>query len=196
MTHLTRDKLYHLAELVVQDRGFAGEDVEDMQHIAQCDGCFEQLQQYMAALGATDNIDLYVGLRPRAAAETSEPSEAVIRVVILDRCALLEQMQSQSAQWIFEAPLVGAGNRSANRKNQAVAKLEDIDDEKCFVAYDSERKELVIQLRCDPALAAPKAMLELSDGNRMEIEFERREQLLRAKLNNLDDGEYKLILYR
>lgn len=194
MNHLSEDKLYHLAELVTQERPFTQEDVSDMQHIGQCDDCYGMLRCMMALMETLDNVDV-VALTSQLQPTDSvfgNKSVAVLQLVISGVLSSLEQLDAQMSIWTFDAPLVLAGTRSTQEKAPNVQKLEDVDNSETFVAYDPTARVLVIQL--DHAQSnVPAAFLVGADGNKQEITFEQREHLLWAEICGLEDGTYKII---
>lgn len=194
MNHLSEDKLYHLAELVTQERPFTQEDVSDMQHIGQCDDCYGMLRCMMALMETLDNVDV-VALTSQLQPTDSvfgNKSVAVLQLVISGVLSSLEQLDAQMSIWTFDAPLVLAGTRSTQEKAPNVQKLEDVDNSETFVAYDPTARVLVIQL--DHAQSnVPAAFLVGADGNKREITFEQREHLLWAEICGLEDGAYKII---
>lgn len=194
MNHLSEDKLYHLAELVTQERPFTQEDVSDMQHIGQCDDCYGMLRCMMALMETLDNVDVVAltsQLQPTVSV-LGNKSVAVLQLVISGVLASLEQLDAQMSTWTFDAPFVLAGARSAQDERLDIQKLENVDNSETFVAYDPAARVLVIQLNYAQSNELT-AFLVGADGNKRKITFEQREHLLWAEICGLEDGAYKII---
>lgn len=197
MRHLNDEELFHLAELVTEDSGFTTQDVDNMRHVGECDECFEKLQLYMAVVDASNSIDIisYAGGKQLPSNEgKNEKSDAVIQIVIVDANAIIRQLNVTWSKWEFDTPLLYTGTRSVADSKEAQSRIEDIDDSNTFIAYDPSCKKLLIQIDCRNKAVIPKAFLSFSDGRKLEIEFEKREHILWAEIDNLDNGEYQLIL--
>ena len=87
------------------------------------------------------------------------------------------------------------GTRGVSGNRGSVYTVEDLDDEKTFIAIDSERKELLLQVN---ATGLPdsgiKAYLQLSSGEKIEVQIERRGFLYIGKVNNLPNEEATLVI--
>lgn len=191
MRHLNDEQIRALAQKIVYEESFDRTDELAMRHIACCDSCYELLRCSMSVIEVTDHIDLVV-----CAAEEAAPAKdsAVIKVVIVNAKAVLEQLRAQTAAWAFDTPLQLAGSRSARDGAADIQKLEDIENGQTYVAYDPARKLLIIQIDCGPDGAGCKASLRLPDGQLREISLERYENLLYAQISGLEEGEYQVIL--
>lgn len=190
MRHLTDEQLRGLAQKITEEAPFDRADMGAMRHISCCDSCYRLLRCMMSVMEVTDNIDLVA-----AESELAAPKEsAVIKVVILNTAALLEQLGAQTAAWAFDAPLQLAGSRSAGESGCDIQKLEDIENSQTFIVYDPARKLLIIQIDCAAEGAGCRASLKLPDGQIREISFEKYENLLYAQIPGLEEGEYEVIL--
>lgn len=194
--HLTNDSLHDLAELVVQDRAFTLENVKDMQHIGDCEACYQKLLQYMAVLSAIEYIEPVDKSVAEDAAKQVREDSTVIKIVVLNAKVIMEQLQTANSSWIFDVPLSGVGQRSAHEKEHPIVKLEDIEDSETFVSFDPGKKALILQISCREHTSQPKAFLRFASGEIQEIELERREQLLRAEVFDLANGSFEVVLQK
>lgn len=192
MKHLSDDRLLALAQRILSEEDLSYREELEMEHISCCDECYELLRCTMAMLEVTDHMDLVMHEPVQPAAETS----AVIRVVILSPAAILQQLQAQQSRWVFEAPPPRsfAATRSAGEDTSGVTKLQDIDNSRTYVAYDAGKKMLVIQMDCPEGEQLPRVFLEDAAGARREIELEKQERTYWARIQGLEEGEYRLIL--
>lgn len=195
MKHLSDDQIRILAEKLIAEAEFFLDDELSMLHVANCKECYTLLQCAMAVMEVTNHIDLFVAL-PKEQTEVSSTtaSSAIIKIVVLNVSAILEQLQQETAEWIFDKPFALAGARSGQDDRSNIQTVEDIDNSESFVSYDPESRKLVIQIDGREIAETPKAYLKFSDGSTQAIMFEKREHLFWAEVCDLHDGEYELII--
>lgn len=195
MKHLTDNQIRILAEKIVAEARFSLDDELAMLHVANCKECYALLQCTMAVMEVTDHIDLFVTL-PKEQTEVSSAtaSSAIIKIVVLNVSAMIEQLQQETAEWVFDKPFALAGARSGQDDQSNIQTVEDIDNSESFVSYDPESRKLVIQIDGRDMDSMPKAYLKYSDGSTQRITFEKREHVYWAEVCDLHDGEYELII--
>lgn len=194
MKHLADDQILTLANKIVSQTKFSRDDELAMLHISACNECFALLKCTLGVMEVTNHIDSLVVL-PKKEVESSAPtSSAIIKVVILNVSAMLEQLQQETAEWIFDKPFALAGARSGQDDRSNIQTMEDIDNSETFVSYDPESRKLVIQIDGRETSGMPKAYLQYADGSTQEIKFEKREHIYRAEVYDLPNGEYELII--
>lgn len=195
MSHMTRDKIYHLATLVTQELAFNEYDVSDMTHIGECDECYKKLRLAMALMEAVDNIGpISLAKKQKSVASVVEERvRAVIHLVIGRVNSIIEQFDARTSVWTFDAPLAMAGTRSGDDEN-SLKKLEDVENSQNFVAYDPVTKVLALQIDCSDGAKIPKVVIRMADGSEQEVSFTKREHLLWATVDNLTIGEYDIII--
>lgn len=187
MSHLLDDQLYDLAAKVRNNDPFSKEDVANMRHIAQCDDCYQAL----CCMMAMQDVSMHLG--EYAFAPSTSKISAVIRLAIRKVRPLLEQVEAGMGTWRFGAPLPISGTRSKKAAGN-VQKLEDTENGQTFVAYDPERKLLVIQLHCSEDDQQPSVQLQLPDGNLREVPLTQQGEYLFGEVRDLDEGDYQIIL--
>lgn len=195
MKHLSDDQIRILAEKLIAETEFSLDDELSMLHVANCKECYTLLQCTMAVMEITDHIDLFVALPKEQTEDThATPSSAIIKIVVLNASAMLEQLQQETAEWIFDKPFALAGARSGQEDRSNIQTMEDIDNSETFVSYDPESRKLVIKIDGREPDGIPKAYLKYSDGSTQAINFEKREHIYWGEVFNLRDGEYELII--
>lgn len=195
MSHITNDKFYHIATLLTQELAFEQDDIVAMQHIMSCADCSRKLKRATAIVESIDNIALVSLLaeqvtKPSSAAENEK---AIIQIVVLDTRSIMKQLESATAQWLFDAPLGIGSKRSTGSVGQSIEKLEDFDNSKTFVSYDPVKKILAIQIDGKDG-KVPSAKIKTPDGNIRSVSFEKRGSVYWAEVRNLEQGEYELVL--
>lgn len=195
MTHLTDAQMYSLANKINLKAAFSADEIAYMDHIAKCDDCYHLLCCVMAM----QDISLHLGefakgpLTAGATAPIQNSISAIIRLAVSKVKPLLEQVEANIASWSFDTPLAVSGARSSRSANE-IHKLEDIDNSKTFIAFDPDKKVLVIQIDGNTAEALPIVHLKMPDGSVRDISLEKKGSVLWAEVHNLPEGEYDIIL--
>lgn len=195
MKHLTDDQVYSLSCKINLNMAFSKDEIMYMDHISECDDCYRLLCCVMAM----QDISLHIGefakvpATAAAVAPIQESISTVIRLTVSKVKSLLEQIEANIAVWSFDAPLAIAGARSSKSANE-IHKLEDIDNSKTFVAFDPDKKVLVIQIDGNTAEALPIVQLKMPDGSVRDISLEKKGSVLWTEVHNLPEGEYDIIL--
>ena len=110
----------------------------------------------------------------------------------------MEQVGQEEGSILFEAPLaIAAMDVSGDalvEEEEAVKKLEDIENERNFVAVDPAEKVLLVQVDARELGDHTAAYLILENGSRIDIPFVKTGAVLKGKIENIPEGEFKLYL--
>ena len=110
----------------------------------------------------------------------------------------MEQVGQEEGSILFEAPLaIAARDVSGDalvEEEEAVKKLEDIENERNFVAVDPAEKVLLVQVDARKLSDHTAAYLILENGSRIDIPFIKTGAVLKGKIENIPEGEFKLYL--
>ncbi len=118
---------------------------------------------------------------------------AIVKIVVVDMAAIMEQIQTAATAWAFDAPLP-VTTRGVGTSVSSPPKLEDIQNSNTYITYDPARRVLTIQVEPDARGVIPSAYLKFKDGSTQKIHFEACGRFFRAEVHNLTDGEYELLL--
>lgn len=189
MRHLPDDQLYDLAIKVAQEEDFTSGESRFLLHIAECDECYHLMCCMMAMQEVSRNIGEYMAREP---VPVGKRITAVIRLAVNAVNTTLDQLDAGS--WIFRsAPMALAGARSLGRRSvMTIKKLTDPNNSQNFVAYDTAKQLLMIQIDSTDCPAPPRAVILLSDGREIEVSFEKRAHLFWAEIPGLSEGEYEI----
>lgn len=91
--HLCENKIMHLAELVELDLGFEPEDVQDMEHIGQCEACFRRLQSCMTIMEAVESMGMVAAAKELQAGTESENEKRTVKAAAFNSYAGAEQLR-------------------------------------------------------------------------------------------------------
>lgn len=189
MRHLNDDRLYDLAIKVAQEADFTSEESRFLQHIAECDECYHLMCCMMAMQEVSRNIGEYMDKEP---VPVRERITAVIRLAVNAVNTTLDQLDTGS--WTFRsAPMAMAGARSLGRRSaMTIKKLTDPNNSQNFVAYDTAKQLLMIQIDSADCPEPPRTAILLSGSRKIEVSFEKRAHLFWAEIPGLSEGEYEI----
>lgn len=205
MKHIDFDNLYHLAELAVDDAPLEDLQIEQMKHIAECKDCYDEFCGIVAILEVTNETGMVVVRQILSnRLKTSEESVAqkvvaVISVkakVIRDHInVVMEQLHSDINGLCFEAPLAMAVRNVESDTASKISRLEDIENEKTFIVFDSELRTLYIQLDIrDLASDTPSAYLMFPNNEKKEVPLIRNGFLLKGRLDSINDIDFEIFI--
>lgn len=191
MNHLSDELIRTLAIKVSNESDFTLEEEIALKHVAECDECYHLLCCMMAMQDVVQDIG-------SQAVNTPQPDRGTIRAVLklaIDAVnSALDQITAGTNEWTFRTtPTLLAGARGSGRRS-SIKRLTDQQNTKNFVAYDSNKKMLVIQLDASEYSDSPTASLMLSDGTEIKITFERQGDIFWAEVLGLNEGQYELSL--
>lgn len=191
MKHLNDDQLYELAMKVAREQDLSPEDAAFLQHVADCDACYQLMCCMMAIDDISNNVGEYV---TEAAVQipVQQRFSAVIRLVVNAVNTAMDQLEFGG--WTFRnAPMAMAGARSLRKHpSRIVKKMADPDNSQNFVAYDAGKQLLMIQIDSADCPEPPRTTILLPDGRHIEVRFEKREHLFWAEVSGLAEGEYAI----
>lgn len=194
--HLCDDQLLELAQSISSGSLLSDMQLRDLRHVAVCEECYKLMRCMAAMIELTDNVAAGLSA-PEAEPYPEQPTDIrpVIRVVIVDTRAVLEQLNMHRCSWVFEKPLPSAAGRSAAARQSKLQKLEDWEDSRSFVSYNPATSVLSLQL-VRTGTRPPKAWLKRPDGTNMELPLEQRENLFYAAIPCKPDDRFEIILER
>ena len=154
MMHLTMDEIIDLAEKFSAEKTMSSEEIEALHHIKVCRDCYEKFSVAVAICDATSPQGVALAselLRQNEFVnkQIKEPL-SVIKVVRhkIDkiRTAIMEQINEMTTTLCFE-PTMALATRGGNSEAvSGMVKLEELDDENTFVAFDVNKNELYVQI--------------------------------------------------
>lgn len=192
--HLSNDDLLRLATLVVEDLPFSEKDVVQMQHIGECEECYEQLQIYMAVLSTVEYADNSSLSKGESEMVSADVNSAIISIMIVDARAIMEQLNSAQSNWLFEAAAASSRKRSTERESKQTYRLEDIESSETFLSYDESSGELLIQIDSRTSGTPARVYLRTISGEERDIPMERCEHLLCGTVKDLPKDRFEIIL--
>ena len=205
MKHIDFDALYHLAGLVIEDAPLEDNQIEQMYHISECKTCYDEFCSIIAILEATNETGMIAIrhiLRDRIKSSEENVGKKILAVISVKAkmirekiSVVMEQLQDDVSSLCFEAPLAMAARSTDSDIVPKVSKLEDIENERTFILFDSESRILYIQLDVrDLESDNFSVYLVMSNGEKRMIPLSRDGNLLKSTIENITDTDFKILI--
>lgn len=205
MIHLSEDSIMKLAEATEEQLIYTKEQIEMMNHLKTCETCFEKfcsamvLQEVFSDAGYAFLSDIYdmsyaKSLTNKVVNKTLAVVNLIRNGVHNDLSMILEQVRREGDAFRF-SPALAMSTRGASTSKNRVYKVEDVNNEKTFIAADAASNELLLQINTKGLDEAKiQAFLETESGERVEIKLEQVGKNYKGMVKNLPEGELQLII--
>lgn len=201
MMHLTDDQLYHLAELSCNADPLNPDEEKQMEHIQSCKECFDKYCVLATILDATSlNCDLVFDPSILRDSQSTQVKKllAAIKVTceqVQNAISLIgKQLQQDVSTFAFE-PVLATAVRGGNNGKSSILRMEDLEDEDTFFAYDAQKHQLMIQLKLNSDdNKKVKAYLKFPDNSTMEIPLTQNGIYLKGMISNIKSDNFELYI--
>ena len=188
--HIEFDELYRLAEIEVQGEVYSEEEKKELQHLIECEECYERYCAAALSLAALDGINAET-LAVMAEKGDFEKSESVISITfrkVHDAIeAAAQQIKQVGTGFIFRSP-VAVGGRGGAARGSTLKKLEDVENAYNCIVIDPALKRLTIQLdAAELETRQVKAYVVQKDGTMRNISLESDGDLLTGRIDGIVD---------
>ena len=210
--HIEFDELYRLAEIEVQGEVYSEEEKKELQHLIECEECYERYCAAALSLAALDGInaetlavmaekgDFTAAEQKNALSGAPETewvradgrnSESVISITfrkVHDAIeAAAQQIKQVGTGFIFRSP-VAVGGRGGAARGSTLKKLEDVENAYNCIVIDPALKRLTIQLdAAELETQQVKAYVVQKDGTMRNISLESDGDLLTGRIDGIID---------
>ena len=201
MTHLTDEQLYNLADLTVEMQPYSEEELVQMGHLKDCEICYNKFCAARAILEVTSESGYAVlsEIYSEKAEKECCLNESVLAVLRVVRSNLenqavtvIEQIKQLGTCFQF-APQLAFATRGAGDKKQSIYKMEDIEDEKTFVVFDTDKNELLIQINTrDLEYEDIKVSLVFEKGQNILVPVIRKGKFVKGSLENIPEMNFEI----
>lgn len=205
MMHLSDDEILQLAEVAEEHLVFTNDQLEMMAHLKTCESCYKKFCGALTILEVTgDYGSVYLSELYEMKYARSLPShETVITLAVLNlikqninekKGMVLEQVTRAGDIFKFR-PAVSVATRSTSAASASIYKLEDITDEKTFVAVDPARRELLLQINTSNLCGKKiKVFLQSDSGQNSEIHMEPIGNIYKGRAFDIPNEEARLVI--
>ena len=203
--HIEFDELYRLAEIEVQGEIYSEEEKKELEHLIECEECYERYCVAALSLAALDGINAEtlavmaekgdfekaerklaeLGIDFTAAEQKNAPSGAP--ETEWAREAAAQQIKQVGTGFIFRSP-VAVGGRGGAARGSTLKKLEDVENAYNCIVIDPALKRLTIQLdAAELETQQVKAYVVQKDGTMRNISLESDGELLTGRIDGIAD---------
>lgn len=205
MRHLSDDEIMILAEVTEEQLVYSADQLSMMEHLKTCRPCYEKfccaltLTEVTGDSGSSILPEIFRAEPEKSlAAETGRKILAVVSFVnsrIHEGIEeIMEQVSHAGDRFTFRPSAAMAARGIAASKTR-IYKIEDINDDKTFIAIDPDRKELLLQVNSKGFEHSDiKAFLKTDSGEKTEIHLDMKGQIYKGMLRNLPEGRYEIII--
>ena len=222
MIHLKDDEIYRLAVIANELGIYSDQELKMMEHLEECEECYDTFNNLLvlmeimddgiiANMDSQENSKIYsmadglehcrvaegseLELEPATAA-TGEKILALIKVglqKVQDSVSVwMKQLDQDVAFFIFE-PQIKFAARGGGDSQNTVFKMEEIEDEKSFIIYDPEKRELMLQLHGEVAKLEKLAVrLIFEHHQERELLMEQDGKLYKGILTDLPEENFQI----
>lgn len=201
MTHLTEEQLCHIAEVTEETQPYNSQEMKQMEHLKVCEECYNKFCTALI-LAETTSESGYILLSEVYDAKNkvslNEKAIAVINVIrkkIGESLSVaIEQIEQAKSLFQFEAPLT-FGTRGIGEKTSKISKVEDIDDEKTFIMFDSEKNELMVQINVKNIQKKDiRVYAEFKNSDKIEINLVKKGNIVKGTLANIPEVGFQIYI--
>jgi len=203
MNHLNDDELLRLAEVTEELLSYDEVELRLMEHLKFCEDCYKKFCTTLALVEVTSESgymilsDMYgITDTENVVQEINDRALAVIGVFrrqMEDGVRIfLEQIQQTGSAFCF-APVLAAGTRGSAEDESDICKLEDLDDEKTFLFFDSASNEILLQINTKSLEESEiRAFIVSESGEKTEILLEKKGKLRKGVVKNPPKDDFKI----
>lgn len=205
MTHLSEDNLMRLAEIAEEDLSYSDSELEMMDHLKTCVSCYEKFCSALALLSVTSESGYVVLSEMYALKREENPIKQISNKILaavnfaINRLAenvdvVLDQVKSASAAFFFQ-PSLAMATRGLSESGQGIYKVEDINDEKTFIAVDPVSRNLLIQINTkELGNIRIRAFLQLEGGGMIEIQLQQKGKIYKGQISDFPSERFQIIV--
>ena len=203
MMHLTMDEILGLASKLSLDETMSDAEIDRLKHIRECDECYNHFGIAVALCDATNVEGISLVAESRSSLnslqeEIKEPLSVikVVRQKINDvKSVIMEQINDVSAMLSFEPSLALATRGSDDGQSSGIIKLEEIEDEKTFLAFDPQSNELLVQISIKNIGKKEIGLYLISNGKRIiEVPTYKDGGFIKGRAADIQDGDFRIYI--
>ncbi|MDO5138263.1 MAG: hypothetical protein Q4D71_07340 [Oscillospiraceae bacterium] len=205
MKHLSDDEIMILAEVTEEQLVYSAEQLSMMEHLKTCRSCYEKFCCALTLMEVTGDkgyplLSEIYGTEPEKSLvpETGKKILAVVSFVntrIHEGIGEIVEQVIHAGDLFTFRPSVAMATRGIATSKTKIYKIEDINDDKTFIAVNPDRNELLLQVNSKGFDHSNiKAFLKTDSGERTEIHLDVRGKIYKGMLRNLPEGRYEIII--
>ena len=198
------DEIIELATKLTSNETMNDEEIERLQHLRECKECYEKFGVAVAMCDAAspDGMAFVAETKKQAVLqeEVEEPLSVikVVRQKVKDiKTAIMEQVDEISAAFCFEPSLAMVTRGEESESGSSMVKLEELDDEKTYIAFDAQKNELYIQINSRNYSGTNIGVYLLCENRKIiEIPVILENGLFKGRLTDVPDENFRIYIDR
>ena len=203
MTHLTDDELFRLTERTEEDLPYQEQDLKGMEHLKWYQACYNKFCSALALVEVTSESgylvlsEMYGTSRLEAArAPLREKVLAIIEVARTQLhgsvTAVLKRIEQVEDAFQF-APSLAFATRGGQDSDPKVLKVEDLEDGRTFLLFDSEKNELFLQINLKKLDFQNITIYLTSEGaGKRAVPLDKKGNLLQGIVKNIPKTDFRI----
>lgn len=204
MKHLEYDELFDLARVNASDEGFDDDQIKKMNHLKSCTECYESfclLTMLEYVMGDVNGLKEYENVYSSVTESLELVKRKILATVNVIRDnvkdvteVVMKQMDKINEPLQFEPVLVLTG-RGTNADNSSTIRIEELEDDRTFIAYNSVANEVEIQLNIN-ILETQDVIVVLSfeDLHSITVPLEKKGSVLKGTVSNIPDSSFVITI--
>jgi len=194
MMHLTEDQLYHLAELSAWMEPYGINEEKQMEHLKTCKDCYAEfciMSALFEATGEGDYIEDFWATEEDIMME--KRMLAVIQVFRhnIGKITMTQISQPEAAYQFVQS--FAAATRGGTKRESAILKMEELEDERTFIMFDTKNNELMVQIDITSRESKNLCVkLVFGKQEKIEIPMERKGNILNGMLTDIPEGDFSI----
>lgn len=205
MTHLSEDNILRLAEITVEDLSYSDTELEMLDHLKTCVSCYDKFCNALALLSVISESGYMVLSEIYSLKREEDPIKKISNKILaavnfaINKFAenvdvVLSQAKSVSGTFLFQ-PALAMATRGLSGSGKSIYKVEDINDEKTFIAVDPICNSLLIQINTkELGNIHLRAFLQLEDGDIIEIQLQQKGQIYKGQMSDLPAERFQIVV--
>lgn len=204
MTHLSENDLLHLAATTSEGNIYNEYEIQQMNHLKDCENCYESFCRYLVLLETTsdegyevlaDAFNLDANCFEDIAPDSVIAALQIVTGKIADRLhSTIKQLDQSIASLIFEPAAIPAVRGGSGKQNNSV-KLQNIDNQKTYILYDPDSDTLYVQIdKSDLPDEDFIIYLICKDNKRIPIELLQRGKYLQGVVKQINCDNFTLYI--
>lgn len=203
MMHISEDQMLELAEKTANHQLLTSEQFEYLEHLKKCKECYEQFCVFSMMVDATSGNYIDTVLAPQklmseVISKSKHTIYAVLDVVVtrVNSIAKVTMEQVHKLEFGMEfGPALAMATRGIDNNLSNGVRYEDIEDEKTYIFYEPDKRELVIQI--NSALVDAESVMvcvKYETGKQIDVPMIKKGKMFYVSIADVHDDKFSILV--
>lgn len=204
MRHLEYDEVFDLAHANVSDEGFDDEQINKLEHLKSCQDCYQSfclLTMLEDMMGGINNFEECENVYSPVAESVKLVKRKILATVNVIRDnvreiadVVMKQTDKINEPLQFE-PVLGMAGRGANGVSQSIIRVEELEDDRTFIAYNPSANKVEIQLNVSKLnFQDVIVVVSFDDQNSINVPLERIGSVLKGVVSDIPNSSFVITI--